>query len=903
MNFQLKCGVALAALCVVSPAYAQAGPNQAADDRARDDIIVTGTLIRGVAPAGTEPITVDQQDIVEAGGVTTNDVLAKVPQVGFFNRQPSSGNDAGVGQQQKANQPSIHGLPTLVMLDGHRIASAASLGSGSATPNFDPSIIPTGALTGIEIVPDGGSALYGSDAIGGVINLTTLKRFDGLKVDGNIGFADNYTSYRASATAGKDWGSGSIFAAYSYNKANALLGSDRDYLVRNPLRTGCAPTGTITNPAVRGGAPGVSYTFTGVDANGKAVGYAVGQQGCNNYLDESVLPSETLHSAFAGLSQDLNSAIHVDLRAFYSVRRSTSFFDNAVQAENVNVPKSNAFYTPTPAELAAPSRSQVTSFTLSEALGRANTTSTNKIETWGVSSEFKADVGGSFQVRLLGSYSESSLKGVSNDGMDSGLLAQALADSNPATAFNPYSPAATPGSIAVAKRIAARQATNYGLVQQTQARLVTDGTLFQIGGGDVKIAAGGELLHERFNSSLETVNFAGALLQPRQDLAADRTVLSAFGELEVPLISPESNGPIYGLYLNAAARYDHYNDFGSTFNPRFGASLMPVEWLTFRGSYGRSFVAPALGQLYAPRQGFISTSSFLLPGFPFDPDNGRKTVVLTGGNVSLQPQKSTTWTLGLDVKAPFAEGLRASVTYYNVNFKNLLGNPPAIGAQSVFFTPLYQDFWIKNPTLQQAQAFADGVPVAGAGFTSLEQLYGPNGETTADSPAYIITNRASNLGIQKTSGIDFDVNFQQPTSFGSLDFGVAGNYILKLDDSAVAGAPFTNSLATEMSRFRGVASFGANVGNFRFSTRLLHTDGFELDPNGFNQARVKAFNTVDAFLSYTFEDEGYLDDTVVTVNATNLFDVRPPVNRTSSTGYDTGSILGRMIQLGLSKKF
>src|SRR5258706_6072742 len=157
-------------LPVAPAAWAQAGAAKpgaadaaAAEDAARnkDEIVVTGTLIRGVAPAGTEAITVTPQAIQESGAITTNDVLAKIPQVSFFNRTIGSGNDGGVGQNLKVNQPSVHGLPTLIMVDGHRIASAGGL--SVAANSTDPSIIPTGVLGGIEALPDCGSGLRGPE--------------------------------------------------------------------------------------------------------------------------------------------------------------------------------------------------------------------------------------------------------------------------------------------------------------------------------------------------------------------------------------------------------------------------------------------------------------------------------------------------------------------------------------------------------------------------------------------------------------------------------------------------------------------------------------------------------------------------------------------------------------------
>jgi len=886
MKFQLKCGVALFTLCVAAPAFAQdKGPST--EKKADEDIIVTGTLIRGIAPAGTEAFHLTPQDIQEAGGNTVQDVLAKVPQLSFFNKQPTSGNDMGVGQRQPPQQPLIHGLPSLVLLDGHRVASAGA-GTGGTATSIDPSIIPTGVLGGIEIVPDGGSALYGSDAVGGVINLTTLRRFDGLKVDGTVSFADDYTAYRGNITAGKDWGTGSIYASYSYNKANALLGSDRPFIQQNPTIVTCFPATVTANAG--GGAAAVQYTYTGTGADGKPTAYIAGPSRCSRYANESIMPAEDMHSVFAGLSQQLSSAISVDVRAFWSSRRTTSYNAFALVG-NVTIPTTNPFYLITPAQVGT-TRTQRVDFSLAPAVG-PNLPTTTRLDTWGVTSEFSANLFGNFQARLLGNYNRSAFSSFAYEAANTTLLAQAIARTDPSTALDPYNPAATP---VIAQQIANRPTTAYGRVDQVQARLVTDGTLFHIGGGDVKIAAGGEVVHENFDAGSKTVDYLGALTTPIQRFSGPRTVLSAFGELNVPLISPESNGPIYALRLSAAGRYDHYSDFGDTFNPRFAASLLPVEWLTFRGTYGKSFVAPALPQLFAPQSITQSNTAFILP------PGAANILIVTGGNPTLQPQKATTWSLGGDFKAPFMEGLRVSVTYYNAHFTNKLANAPFTSV-AIFYTPTYASFYIKNPTLQQVQALVGGpASFSGlAGFPTLASLFAADGSRIAGSPDYVSSGRPGNLSASNTDGLDFDVNLKQPVSFGSLEFGVGGNYILH-STSAADGVTFVDALLTD-SRFRGTATIGANVGNLRFTTTLLHTAGYGLPVNATTQTRIKTYDTVDAFLSYTFKDHGLLSNTQLSLQVTNLFDVRPPVNLTAPTGYAPGNILLRTIQLGLSKKF
>lgn len=752
---------------------------------------------------------------------------------------------------------------------------------------------PTGVLSGIEIVPDGGSAIYGSDAVGGVINMTTMKRFDGIRADGTVSFADDYKAYRGNITAGKDWGTGSVYASYSYNKANALLGSDRPYIEQNPKIVTCFPA-TVTANAGGGGAA-VQYTYTDTGPNGRPIAFVPGPSRCSRYANETILPAQQMHSVFAGLSQELSPSLGVDLRAFYSTRKTESANAFALVG-NVNIPSTNPFYTITPAQVGT-TRTQRVDFSLAPAVGPSLPTTTT-LDAWGVSGEFAADLFGDFQAGLLGNYNISTLDAFAYEGLNTALLSQAIARTDPAAAFNPYNPAATAGSTLVAQQIANRPTTSQGQSVQTQGRLVADGTLFQIGGGNVKVAAGGEVLHEKFGAFSRTVDYLGALTSPESRFSGSRTVLSAFGELEVPLISPENDGPIYEMRLSAAARYDHYSDFGDTFNPRFAASVSPLEWLTFRGTYGKSFVAPALPQLFTPLQIIQSNTAFILP------PGARNILIVTGGNPNLKPQKATTWSLGADLIVPFVEGLRASITYYDVRFKDRLATAP-FTTVSTFYTPTYANFYVQNPTLAEVQDFVGGPATFNglANCPTLASVYDAAGTCPAGSrnPNYISSARTGNIAAENNSGLDFDVSFRQPTSFGSLDFGVAGNYVLERE-TANDGVTFVDALLTE-SRFRASASVGANVENFRITATLFHTDGFGLPVNATTQTKVKAYDTVDTFMSYTFKDEGFLENIVLSLQVTNLFDVKPPVNLTQPTGRGTGNILGRAFQFGVSTKF
>ena len=901
MKSQLKCGVAFVALFVSLRIYAQDLEPRSAEGDDLSEVVVTGTFIRGVAPTGTETQVITAEDIKEAGGLSTNDALARIPQItNFFNTQIV----AAPGQLHGIDTPSIHGLPTLIMLDGERIAEA-----GTSVTSVDPSIIPKGLLDQIEIVPDGGSALYGSDAVGGVINMTTKKRVEGVDVDANVGFANGYQSYRLDAIAGKAWSSGSAYLAYAFDKQTPLFGFDRPYLNRIPPLTECYP-GTLTvsefSLATFTSTTLGQFTYPGVGANGKPTALTAGAAACNEYRNESVTPEEHMNSVFAGMSQDLSSAVKVGARAFYSSRPSTSYNVFNTYADG-SVPASNYYYTPTPPQSVPFSAcaflcSQSAGLSFAPAVGDNIATST-RLDTWGASSDLTADLGHSFQLRVLGSFTESEYHALAIN-VDSGLLATALAGATEATALDPYYVAASPQSTALAREIDDQQTYSEGRTQQSQGRVVADGTLVHIWGGDVKVAAGGEVVHEHFFSQVQAVTYDGATYQPTQLTNASRTVSSAFSEMEVPFLSPDNNVPLlYSLKGSIAGRFDHYSDFGNTIDPRFAVSMMPTEWLTVRATDGRSFLAPALTQQFSAQTGTIAPGiPFLLP--PGDTvDAFRNLIILTGGNTELKPQRARTYSFGGDVTVPAIEGLKASITYYNALYNNQIASPP-FTQPALFYTPQYSPFYLHNPTYAQAAALIGNTPVSGNGFTSLAQLYGPGGAITANSPTIIADARFNNLSIVRTDGLDLDTSYKHPTSFGSLNFDVAGNYTLKDDASPVAGAAFTNELWT-MARFYGSVTAGANIHDLRVSANLLHTGGYGLTPgvSPYGQTWVKSYNTVNTYLNYTLRGLGIMDGTDLSLNVNNLLDARPPVNTGVSLGYAGGSIIGRTLFLGVHKKF
>ena len=336
-------GTCLAALVTASPAWAQveddipapAGEPVADEppvtDEGGEPIVVTGTLIRGMdAPTGGQAIAVTQADIAATGASSGTELLASLPQVtsGFNGGGGVPATVAGSGGGQVSiNRPTLRNFgdraaqsaTTLLLLDGHRLPG---MGVRQSSPDAD--VIAPGVIERVEIVPDGGSSTYGSDAVGGVINYISRKKFDGAQVKARYGFADDYKVFDAEATVGKDWGDVSAWATYAYEFHDALFGRDRDFINRFDFTSNAIPPGTGASLQCD---PGNLVVATGAAAGTYALPGLV--RGIGNRCDTSdpisVWPNQRRHSAFAAVNFDDGGAVTFGLNGYYFYRKSVSF--------------------------------------------------------------------------------------------------------------------------------------------------------------------------------------------------------------------------------------------------------------------------------------------------------------------------------------------------------------------------------------------------------------------------------------------------------------------------------------------------------------------------------------------------------------------------------------------------
>ncbi len=381
-------------------------------------MVVTGTSIRGIAPVGSNLVTVDTEFVAKTGANTIQDVLSSVPQLGTFNQAPvPTANSDGL-VSTAPNIRNIGQAQTLNLINGHRFVGAGHLQTIS-----DPSIVPTAMVERIEVLPDGASAVYGSDAISGVVNVITRKDFDGLQLRVSGGVADGYLASNASALYGMTWATGGFAAAIEYTGNSHLNARDRDFVTTNFLATGGIDARSLSCPTPNVTVNGTNYSYPG---------FTPGQSRCDLAKDADIYPKQDRVSFLANWHQDVAEGVrlHGDL---FASRQDTNAHVGAGQI-NATIPNTNPFFTLPPGVVAT---SESVTVRTQDLLGGPYLTDRNYLTTYGGTIGVDVDAFGDFvwSTYLTGS---ASVTGLYEQQYDSAALQAAAVGTTTATAYDPF---------------------------------------------------------------------------------------------------------------------------------------------------------------------------------------------------------------------------------------------------------------------------------------------------------------------------------------------------------------------------------------------------------------------------------------------------------------------------------
>lgn len=850
----------------------QESGRQGAAASSRDDtptaIVVTGSRIRGIEPTGSPVIGLGRDELEATAAATTTELLSQLPQVfnlGVTDATFSSANNANanVTLGTGINLRGLGTESTLTLLDGRRLPQ-----SGTQGQFFDPSVIPTSALERIEVLADGSSGIYGSDAVGGVVNLLLRRNFDGAEFHARAGFSDGSEEYQAGGAIGKDWGSGSAMVAAEYVDRSALLASERSFYTDDltpfggpDLRSQFSNPGNII-------VGGVSYAIpagqdgTNLDPGDLVAGTANLQSA---YRGAYALPSQERYSFAATFEQDINDWISVQAQGFLGHRDGVQAF--GASTSTLTVPSSNPFFVH-PTDPGADSVQVQYSFY--DDLG--NSYCRGKQDVLFATGGASLRLGGGWSAEAFFSYGEDRERSGLNN-VNNAALAAALADPDPATAFNPFGSGSNTNTNTLASLVGEfRVDTDYRLQEYG---LSADGPLLKLPAGEVRAALG---------ATRQEIRFIDINPFPND---RSRGINSIFGELFIPLIGPDNAGPLaQELNFSAAVRYDDYEDIGSTTNPKFGLTWRLVDALTLRGSWGTSFRAPSLADTGNP---FNTLSNFVDPSLP---SGFRRVLFLRGGNPDLQPETATTWSVGADLEPLSVPGLRLSATYYNVNYENRIATPG-------------------NDPLALVRPELAGLVTLYPSAEAVTAIYNaPGFAGVPEDPASvlaIVDGRKLNLGTVKTDGLEFIGDYQRDTSWGSWQAGFNAAYILNFERAITPQAPLVDIVNTINNPLQFIvrAHVGATVGGFSARIYANHTGGYDNDSVDPVQD-VPSHTEFDLALRYTVDAPLSLMRAVTfTLDVEDVFDNDPPYVRNGNLAFDPNAhdALGRTVLIGVRTQF
>lgn len=943
---RLKLSGSTAALLIASAhigsALAQGLPSAATPAPSNvEEVTVTGTSIRGAAPVGSNVITVDQEAMRITGAVNEEQLLNTVTAI-----STSGGPPQGVNVNS-GYQPQIHQLAgsvsnsTLAVINGMRF-----VGQGVDSLS-DPNIIPTSALERVEVLADGASSVYGSDAVSGVVNFIVRKDFEGLEINGQTGFANNYNTSTANLLWGTKWDSGSVMFAASYTYQSALSGADRGFLAmgdytplggNNFIEVFGCPTAAMIVPGNSGVYLSPSSTTT--------VSNTQASHNCNIQPYGDALPESTRRNTLMQVRQDFGSKLSASVMLIYNeldtdyrdrpgaiTTNTTAFGPGSGKAGQINpfyqapagapgatqenvswvdlmgtgpngtdyghdLDNEEAFYAQAALTYKLNADWQI-KFT--DALG-VDRDDTNSLNTFCPSCATLA---------LNGTGSTSGSTTASNvAGLNIVALNTPLTTTNALDVWHPVSGNLT--STLVRQQLYSGTLNNDNENTFNQARLEIDGPVFQLPAGAVRVAAGGEYAnYHQLNYSNGQLGVGNPSLGASiSSFRSRRNVFSAFGEINAPLISEDMGIPlVQEVGIDVSARFDQYSDVGPTFNPKYGIDWRISPDIKLRANYSTSFVAAPLGVVGDPSKGGeYSGGASIAPAFNVPIAAFQPVITQLPGCNTVQVLAQGFCQLGSGTSAP---GLSRQYGTALTNARPQTGNGINIGAD---FTPGILPGLVMNITYFN-QEYKGGITAPNATqITSNPAFYHlltlcptgctqqqindftrvPEGGTvsgTLPATIYDLQNHDEtnvlNLSIQ---GIDLTARYDVATSYGDFHVGEGLTQFFVFDQNTVGGASFSELGTSGInSTFPSIAYHSRT--DFGWSNDTVAADIFVNWTAPYTNASNTAVHPIITDANGNFSGGGDHVDANVTVDAHVSYD------------FDSGLLSGDQIYVDIQNLF
>ena len=820
------------------------------------EVIVTGSNIPTAEETGPNPVdTYRPADIEKLGIRNATDLTTFLPQEAgrTVNLNIANGGDGTV-------QFNLRGLlpkETLVLVDGKRVAYG-SLGVAGASQSVDINLIPFPMIDHIDILKDGASAVYGSDAVAGVVNFFLVHKFRGLEIGGsygntNLGASNDMGEWEAWIKAGTgDDKTNIVVIADFWERTGGLFSRDRGlssnafeipwggidnrsehepghigdiigfrlipklffsanspppHSAPNVARSPFYKNPFVIAPNAYPGPPGIN-PVTGLPETGPIQYRGGGDYFFLNFRAFTpALPPADRQAFYGSFTRDLCDKY---LTVFADFKYVRSFFDSSLAAvpfvpDPFKIPGTNIGFSPF--SISVPISNPFNPFTVADATLDINGVPTpittgvrfRAINDTGPRSEKFTywdtlfDVGLKGEMGEFGDYFktwnwEAGFRYSRNEGQDLSIgdvsqpaLRQALLDTNPATAFNPFLGFLGHNSKAARSRVYVTL-QNTGEFELPLGYLTINGDLFNLPAGPVSFAIGAEYRGERMtrdrdplNSTFQTIGSGNG-----QGYRANRDVWSIYQEVRVPFTSPTWNFPgFYSFEVDFAEREEWYSQNTSTvltpFQPATSSQYngqrpkVSVRWqpldpkyigaLTLRGSYTEAFHTPTLFEMTP-----AGTQNFPLVNDPFSQLTGNQIEERVTGNPRIQPEVAYEWSYGIVYSPKWIKGLTLSADWWHIDLRSLISS---LGA----------GFIIQSNPPPAPPAVQNGPLVFRA----------PSGVPGVVGPVTLVIDPNDNLSGAIFEGLDYEAIYLLDSGifghgdFGRLTFTVNGTWLSRAE--------------------------------------------------------------------------------------------------------------------------
>lgn len=935
---------AAASAASVASLPAQAQDQQAAADEGEQTVVVTGSRIRRVDQETASPVFVlDNAQITSSGVATMGELMQRVPAIAGAATNPQVNNGGGTGE----SNVELRGLGaqrTLVLLNGRRIG----IYGNTQTSAVDINMIPVNMIERVEVLKEGAGAVYGSDAIAGVVNFITRKNFDGVEVGSQFGqtsHSDGKTQ-QFSVLFGNTSDKGNLMLGANYNKQDAVSAADRDfskfalYLYSGNVSKGGSsrtPNGRINLPSGNSFGCGSVTRLPGT-SGGSLANYRCynGATDAYNYQPFNLLmtPQER-GNVFTSGNYQFNDSLEAYAEVLYS--HTTSSFAIAslpfdAVADDIVI-SANSIYNPFGIDFGGVAGLNPNLRNRVEVLGQrqghyttdgatANTGLRGKVFETGWQWDLNAGLGHLKQNNNTEGYllkpslqnavgPSFMLNGVPTCGTPTAIIANC-------TPINIFNVSDDPNTQALLSAISTNYRRDY-TYRSSQYQLNFNGKVVDLPAGELSAAVGAEYREQEGSFATDILTrgtppqFLSCLLSQETctgNSFAKYGVREVYAEFLVPLLKDMPG--VHSLVLNAGIRHSAYtkSTIGKSTNSEFKLEYRPIQDVLVRGSYAEVFRAPTINDLsLAPTQdsvtftdpceGITAASVAANPNLaaacqsvPLDGSFAEPLAQITGllvGSPDLKPETGDVTTFGVVYDISQVPGLSFTVDYWKYKIDDLI-------------TSL-------DPNFAITQCTATGDP------TLCGYVFRYGSATANPGQIQVFLEPTVNLGNLETDGVDIGSKYAlRNTPVGNFQFSLDLTHINSYENTPTPGADPIQIAGTydrqfgNYAKWRGLLGVGWAFRDFEglMSARYIHKLEV-LDPDGApgvqDPLKIPSVTYFDLSLGYNFPTK-----TKVQIGVQNLTDKDPPIlymNNVSNANTDvsTYDTIGRRFFVGFTQTF